>query len=217
MRDALEVKGGVEPSIGGRSGLSIVGWVVLLSLATAVGVFSLRYALPHVPFPSGLANFREHRGWLVGHAIFSSIALLTGVWQFSSRLRRSSITVHRWIGRTYCMTVLLGWLTSIPVAMHASFGVIPSAGFLTLGVVWIVSTAYGYFTIRRGEIVRHREWMVRSYAMTAAAITLRLYLPLLTLLGLSFATSYRMVAWLCWIPNLLVAEWIVRRSVRKTF
>jgi Predicted membrane protein (DUF2306) len=52
--------------------------------------------------------------------------------------------------------------------------------------------------------------MIRSFALTAAAITLRIYLPLLPLTGLSFSTSYRIIAWACWVPNLFVAEWILR-------
>ena len=58
----------------------------------------------------------------------------------------------------------------------------------------------------------HRRWMIRSYALTAAAITLRLYLPLLSHLGIPFDMSYPVVAWLCWVPNLLFAEWLCRRG-----
>lgn len=192
--------------------LSRGAWLTLVLLAMAIGVFSLRYALPHVPFPAGLPNFRSRHGWLIGHAVFSSIALLSGVWQFSSSLRRSCICVHRWLGRVYCVAVLLGWLTSLPIAMHANFGAISSAGFLMLGIAWIASTARGYFTVMRGMIALHREWMMRSYALTAAAITLRLYLPLFPLMGMPFVTSYRLIAWLCWIPNLLVVEWMIRRQ-----
>jgi uncharacterized membrane protein len=197
---------------GRMTALSRVGWMTLALLAMVIGLVSLRYVLPHVPFPAGLPNFRSRHGWLIGHAVFSSIALLTGVWQFSSSLRRSRIGVHRWMGRVYCVAVLLGWLTSIPIAMHANFGAIPSAGFLALGAAWIVSTACGYFTIRRGEIALHRQWMMRSYALTAAAITLRLYLPVFPLMGMSFATSYRLIAWLCWVPNLLLVEWMIQRQ-----
>jgi hypothetical protein len=54
--------------------------------------------------------------------------------------------------------------------------------------------------------------MIRSYALTAAAITLRTYLPILLLSGASYVTSYRIVAWACWIPNLFFAEWLLRRG-----
>jgi hypothetical protein len=59
--------------------------------------------------------------------------------------------------------------------------------------------------------------MMRSYAMTAAAITLRLYLPILSMTGIPFATSYRLVAWIRWIPNLLFAEWLLRTGRSSNF
>ncbi len=58
--------------------------------------------------------------------------------------------------------------------------------------------------------------MVRSLALTFAAVSLRLGLIGFPALGLlSYADGYRVSAWLCWIPNLLVAEWWLRRSARR--
>ena len=54
--------------------------------------------------------------------------------------------------------------------------------------------------------------MIRSYAMILAAVTLRIELPLLAMWLQGFAPAYRIVAWSCWVPNLLVAEWIARRT-----
>jgi uncharacterized membrane protein len=185
-------------------------WCLLALLATLVGLVSLRYALPKVPFPAGLPNFQLRHKWLIAHAIFASIALLCGPWQFVPVLRQRWPRTHRWIGRIYCGAVLFGWLASLPIAAHAQAGAIASAGFLTLGFFWIGFTVAGYVTIRSGNVVAHRRWMIRSFALTAAAITLRIYLPLLPLTGLSFLTSYRIIAWACWVPNLFVAEWLLR-------
>jgi uncharacterized membrane protein len=185
-------------------------WSLLALLATLVGLVSLRYALPTVPFPAGLPNFQLRHKWLIAHAIFSSIALLSGPWQFLPRLRQRWPVVHRWVGRIYSGAVLSGWLSSLPIAAHAQAGAVSSAGFLTLGFFWISFTAAGYFTIRSGKVIAHRRWMIRSFALTAAAITLRIYLLLLPFTGLSFSTGYRMIAWACWVPNLLVAEWLLR-------
>ena len=192
------------------------GWGTLLLLATLVGVVSLRYALPVVPFPSSLPNFRTRHDWLIAHAVCSSVALLIGPWQFLIWVRRRWLRLHRWIGRIYCTAVGLGWIASLPIASHAFAGLVSSAGFLTLGALWVGSTAAGYFTIRAGRVEEHRKWMIRSYALTAAAITLRIYLPLLPLTGISFENSYRIIAWACWIPNLIFAEWLIRRARRTT-
>jgi uncharacterized membrane protein len=181
-------------------------------LCTEVGLISLRYALPKIPFPTDLPNFRTRPGWLIAHATFASIALLAGPWQFLPRLRRRWLAVHRWTGRVYCAAVVLGWLASIQIAAHASTGAIASAGFLTLGVSWIATTAAGFLLIRSGNVAAHREWMIRSYALTAAAITLRLYLPISILIRIPFFISYPIIAWACWIPNLIFAEWLLRRQ-----
>jgi len=66
-------------------------------------------------------------------------------------------------------------------------------------------------TARAREIPAHRRWMIRNYSLTFAAVTLRLYLPLAFLLGIPFELSYPLVAWLCWVPNLVAAEYLVSR------
>jgi hypothetical protein len=201
-----------DASVEKHSRAALVGWVLLALFATEVGLVSLRYALPKVPFATDLPNFRTRHGWLIAHAIFASIAMLAGPWQFLPRLRRRWLAAHRWTGRVYCAAVVLGWLASIPIAAHANTGTIASVGFLTLGVCWITATAAGFLLIRSGNVGSHREWMIRSYALTAAAITLRIYLPVAILTRIPFSTSYPIIAWACWIPNLLFAEWLLRRQ-----
>jgi uncharacterized membrane protein len=198
------------PQTASGSRLLSWGWALLALLATFIGLVSLRYALPKAPFPADLPNLQQRHHWLIAHAIFSSIALLVGPWQFLPRIRQRWLGIHRWMGRIYCSAVLFGWLSSLPIAAHAKAGAISSAGFLTLGFFWIGATAAGYLTIRSGKVAAHRRWMIWSYALTAAAITLRIYLPLVPLTGLSFATGYRIIAWACWIPNLFFAEWLLR-------
>jgi uncharacterized membrane protein YozB (DUF420 family) len=191
-------------------------WTLLAVLALGTGVVALRYGLPEVPFPAPLPNFTVRHNWLIAHAVFSAIALLAGPWQFLPSIRRRALAVHRWVGRIYCGTVLAGWITSVPIAANAQTGPIASAGFLTLGACWITTTAIAYRAIRRRQLREHRAWMIRSYALTAAAITLRQYLPVSLLTHVPFETSYPAIAWLCWIPNLLFAEWLIRRSPQSS-
>jgi hypothetical protein len=67
---------------------------------------------------------------------------------------------------------------------------------------------------RRRRIDLHRAWMLRSYSLTFAAVTLRIWLPLSQVAGLPFLPSYQAIAWLCWVPNLIVVEWFVLRAGR---
>jgi len=191
-------------------------WVVLMLSATMVGAVSFRYLSPVVPFPARLANVLTHRDALTIHACAASVALIIGPWQFLPGLRRRRLNLHRVLGRCYAASVLVGWLASIIVALHAQTGACAAAGFLALGLCWITATFMAVWKITHGEIAAHRRWMIRSYALTAAGITLRIYLGTALGLQLPFVVAYPIIAWLCWVPNAVGAEIVLRvRQGRK--
>ena len=183
-----------------------VGWSVLLLLATVIGVFSLRYALPGTPYAADLPSFVSHRNTLIVHVITASMALLLGPWQFLPGLRRRRLRLHRWMGRTYGLSILIAGLTAIPVATNADYGIISSLGFMALAVLWLAATGVGIRLAMLHRVAEHRRWMIRSYALTAAAISLRLLLAGAGVLDLPMEIAYPAIAWLCWIPNLIAAE-----------
>ena len=66
-------------------------------------------------------------------------------------------------------------------------------------------------SIKEGNIKRHQKFMIYSYAACFAAVTLRIWLPALIAIYQDFIPAYRIVAWLCWVPNIMVAYFIVKR------
>ena len=80
-------------------------------------------------------------------------------------------------------------------------------GFAVLAVLWIYTGLRAYLAVRHGAIEMHRKWMVRNFSLTFAAVTLRLYLPVSMAAGVDFAIAYSIIAWLCWVPNVVFAEW----------
>jgi hypothetical protein len=78
-----------------------------------------------------------------------------------------------------------------------------------LAVIWLASGLMAYRRIRHKAIQSHRQWMIRNYSLTFAAVTLRLWLVVFDSLGVEFIDAYVAVAWLSWVPNLMVAEGIV--------
>ena len=77
----------------------------------------------------------------------------------------------------------------------------------------LTATGMAYWSIKHRRVAEHREWMIRSYALIYAAVALRILIPLLMVATQgNFALTYRTVSWLCWVPNVLLAELIVRRS-----
>jgi uncharacterized membrane protein len=152
---------------------------VLVVLALPIALYGL--AFPFLPE----ANPEFHRRLMTlpwyayAHFIGSGTALLVGGFQFSARLRRNYPQVHRWTGRVYLLACLAGGLGGLGLAT-ISFGGPPThVGFALLATLWLVSGAQAYAAIRRGDVASHRRWMIRSFALTFAAVTLRLELGLL--------------------------------------
>jgi nucleoside permease NupC len=108
------------------------------------------------------------------------------------------------------IAVLIGWVSSIPVALHAQAGPASQAGFLALGVAWITTSSLGLLAAINRQFEEHRRWMIRSYALTAAAITLRIMLPISLLFGVPFKYAYPAIAWACWLTNLCLAEYLLK-------
>lgn len=192
-----------------------LGFALLCLGALLVGLYALSYALPGLPLAPPLANAQLKREWLVLHALSAALALLAGPLQFIAALRRRRPGLHRWLGRVYLTAVALGTLSAVPLALPAETGVLASAGFLCLALLWGASAVEGLRHARARRFALHRAWMIRGYALTAAAITLRIYLGTSQGLGLPMDASYPVIAWLCWVPNLLLAEWWLARERRS--
>lgn len=185
-----------------------LGWIIMTVLAAAVAV----YALTILAVPSfGPPFIRAHRAAvplaLYAHLGGGAAALALGAWQFSTRLRTRALGVHRWMGRMYLISVLVGGVGAIGLVPRSMHGMVTHTGFGLLAVVWLGTSLQAYRRIRARDIVAHQQWMLRSYSLTLAAVTLRIYLPLSEVAGIPFAEAYQAVSWLCWVPNLLVAEW----------
>jgi hypothetical protein len=199
------------------SALSRILLIGLIASATAIGLWSLRYLLPSQPQAIHFANFVDHHMAFTLHAAFASIALLVGPWQFLPSVLFRRRRLHRLLGWIYVSTVALGWLASLPLSLHAHTGAAASAGFQTLGIAWLACTLLGFLDVRANRIAEHRRWMIRSYALTTAAITLRLYVVGSDVLHIPLEQSYPYIAWLCWIPNALAADWLIRVTAPLPF
>ena len=146
------------------------------------------------------------------HVIGGAVVLFTGALQFWPMLRRRWPGVHRWCGRVYLTFVLLGGLGALVLAPFSAGGVSAHFGFGILGVLWLLSGSRAYLAIRAGNVAEHRAWMMRNFAMTFAAVTLRIYLGLFAAIGVPFEEAYPTVAWLSWVPNLILVEWYLALS-----
>lgn len=149
-------------------------------------------------------------GW--GHTMGGALAILIGPVQFIRKIRNGYPIIHRWIGRLYLAAVFTSAAGGLYFVPSSVTGWVSGLGFGVLAVIWIATGYVSYTAIRRGNIERHRYWMIRNYALTFAAATLRIQLPLLIIMGFPFNTAFQIVAWSCWITNIFIVEYYAKKS-----
>ncbi len=186
-------------------------WWVFMPICALVAVVSARYLTGAGPIPPVIATNEFARPFLVIHVAGSVFALATACFQFLPRLRPPASRLHRLTGRVYVMGCLVGGIAGVPLALGASTGMISSFGFGILALAWIFVTVQGWRCAVECRFSAHRAWMIRSFALTFAAVTLRLYLILLEFLPVDFEEGYRAISFLCWVPNWIVAEVLLYR------
>lgn len=200
-----------------RRPFSWLAWFVLYVLTFAVAVYAVvAYGfqpLGSFVHPEMRETFLSHKLGIYTHVFASIAALILGPSQLSSRLRTAYPRFHRISGRIYLgVGVLIGGVSGLYMARLAFGGIVAKLGFAVLAVCWLYTGIRAFTAIRRGSVEEHRRWMVRNYGLTLAAVTLRIYLPVASVAGIAFETSYPAVAWLCWVPNLFVGEWLLHRK-----
>jgi uncharacterized membrane protein len=202
--------------------MKILGWSFFIFFAVVIGLYPFTYLM--FDMSQGLVaskspELRASVFWqssFYSHIILGGVALLVGWSQFSKRIRKRNVTIHRTLGKIYLISVIISGIGGLYIAFFATGGYIPVFGFSGLAISWLFTTVMAYQKVREKDYDQHEFWMIRSYALCFAAVTLRIWLPLFQFaLGMEFIAAYRIIAWLCWVPNLLVAEWIVSRLRAK--
>lgn len=192
--------------------------MTLCIFALLIGVYPLIYAFlkPEDTFlnsksPELLASIVWKIAFFV-HIIFGGISLFIGWRQFGNKFRTRYLRLHKIIGWIYVTSVSMSSVSAIYLGVFSNGGLTTSLGFILLGITWLVTTLYSVIYIRKGNIKLHSKLMTYSYACTFAAVTLRLWYPLLIKITENPEFSYTVVAWLCWIPNLLFAYIVIKNN-----
>ena len=194
-----------------------VGWTVMTLGALVVILFSLRYFTfnSEVYVESQRAVYEAHVVGLMLHITGMVFALALGPFQFLRSLRNRHRSLHRTMGKVYIACALVGGLGGLYMSFYSIADIWSGVGFGLLAVGVLISTSQAYVSIRNRQIDEHREWMTRSFALILAAVTLRIYAPVLQI-WVSEYTTFAIVGFLSWVPNILVAEWMIRRQRGRT-
>jgi hypothetical protein len=192
-------------------------WGALVSVALAfVLKYVFRYYLHYneAAFTdpvAGAANYWRMRGWLLMHMTGGTVAILSGPWQFSTRLRHRYLRLHRATGYVFLSAVLIGSLGAFRMAIDTTFGWAFGCGLFALALAWITTAAMAFYAVKQRHIQIHKEWMVRAYIVTFAFVSFRLFNDFGPTSHLEPAGDRaNLLIWACWALPLLAAEVVMQ-------
>ena len=190
---------------------NILIWIFLILFA---GKFVIKDALPYFGFQQIIfGHYWDFRWVLIGHISCGIVALVIGPFQFWKAFRNKYLTLHRWMGRTYLIAILIGsicstslsWTSGIQVNFAWAFGL------QMLAFAWIVTALMAYISVMKGRIIQHKEWMIRSYVVTFAFVIFRWVneLEMVKIVMPEFEERGPTVIWLSWAIPLFITEIVV--------
>jgi len=160
------------------------------------------------------------RPWRISfyvHVFISFVVMLTGLLQFSWYVIKKYPGLHRRSGTIYAGVVLcFSGPSGLVMAFYANGGMPARISFVILALLWMYTTAMGWYYARQHKWMSHGAMMLRSYALTLSAVSLRLYAYLIDVFNIHIhpRASYILIAWLSWTLNLLIAELIIRKLAK---
>jgi uncharacterized membrane protein len=184
---------------------------ILLFLFLFAGKFVIHDAIPYFGFNKAIFGRYWNYKWpLIGHISGGLLALVIGPFQFWKAFRNKNIIIHRWMGRTYLVAILIGTFCSTYLAWTSAIKVNGSwaLGLQGLAFAWITTASMAFISVMRRRIQQHKEWMIRSYVVTFAFVTFRWLndLPVAIKLMDKFEERGPTIIWLCWTIPLLITE-----------
>jgi uncharacterized membrane protein len=206
----------------GRTGSAgwrvVVALLVLSAIPITAGAFRLNQLAGGAQITPANARFFASPLPVVVHIVDASLFAILGAFQFATGLRRRWRGWHRWAGRLVVICGLLVGFSGLWMTLFyphpVGDGDLLSALRLLFGSAMIVSMVLGYTAIRRRDVIRHRAWITRGYAIGLAAGTQTLTLLAGELIaGKPNELSRALLMGLAWVINLAVAEWVIRKRL----
>ena len=196
-------------------GVPVIGFSLLLIYNT----------LPYFSFSKDF-DFIQERNFLFKsnfyntcfyiHIAAGALCIGTALIQFSRYILKKSKAIHRFSGKIYVFVVLfLGAPTGLYMSFFAKGSFWERALFMFMAGWWFITTLNGLTTIHKRNIVAHKVWMIRSYAMAMTAVTFRVYHILFYVMGWGHLENYELSLWISVIGNMLFAEWVIYRQSKK--
>lgn len=192
----------------------LLAFFTYLMVRITLPYFSLNDKTAFLALKQGVIHNHVWRSAFYIHVFSSCFLLLAGFTQFSNKILKVHKSVHRYIGKMYVLILLfVSGPAGFIMSLYANGGVYSRIGFTLLSVLWLTFTALAWYYVIKRDFKKHREFMILSFSLTCSALTLRLWKY-----GIAYTLQpapmdlYRVVAWLGWVPNLLLGIWIIRKK-----
>lgn len=190
-------------------------------------ILMVTITLKYIPFNSKAAFLQIKQTEVLGikpylyifyiHVYSAIFCLIAGFTQFNSFILKNHTRLHRYIGKFYVLIVLiLAAPSGFYIGLYANGGLYSKISFVFLSLLWFYFTYKGFIEIKSGRVNSHKNFMLRSFALTFSAITLRLWKVILVYLFHPAPMDlYQLIAWLGWIPNLIFVEFYILKQIKK--
>jgi uncharacterized membrane protein len=205
-------------------------WLMLFPIGIFLYFYwlMLRLTLDYVPYDTAVSflmikqteitTLPEYRYIFYAHVYTSIFVLLFGAIQFFTFTSWAGKKLHRLSGYQYVFLLLAFAAPSgLYMGFHANGGWLSKLSFILLSILWWFTTWRAMQAVRARDFATHRNWMIRSYALCLSAVTLRMWkVAIVTFFYLPPMDVYMIIAWLGWVPNLIIAEILIARKFKTT-
>lgn len=193
-------------------------WWLLFCICAFFSAFAFTMVAVDILFRLGIAPDARYRALpavFIIHALLGGVALLCAPLQFNRTLFQKYRKLHRLLGRTYVVTIGTTSISAFWLAIYFDVTIPAKILFGLLAILWFSTTAIAFLRIRARKVAEHREWMIRSFALTFFFVTFTFWVDGLASTALPESVSYPLAIFLSWSLNLVVAELWIRYTRRE--
>ena len=204
------------------SGFYLFFKIVLILIFGYFFWLMLRLTLEYIPAQSDVSflmikqtevnTHTEYLYFFYAHVYTSIFVLFSGFIAVFVKPKAAFRNLHRFFGKIYViLLLLLAAPSGIYMGFYANGGILAKISFVILGILWWFTTYKAYLEIRKKNVLNHKKWMYRSYALAVSAITLRLWkVVLVYFFQPNPIDVYEVIAWLGWVPNIILIEILIK-------
>lgn len=194
---------------------SLLLFFIYLIILITIQYIPINYDIAFLSIKQEQIQYTHYKIAFFIHVYTSIFVLITGSTQFSNYIRLHHKKLHHIFGKIYIAIILLFAAPSgLLMGFYANGNLISKFSFCLLAILWFHFTLYAYIEVKKQNYLQHQKFMIRSYALTLSAISLRLFKYIIVnLFHTAPMDTYILVSWLGWTFNLIIAEIIIGKML----